>query len=171
MSYENRRDDLIRKLFARKQASIASLAVKYNMSEDMVTQIVTDACHIKKNENIVMPRRDIATVRNRYSAILPRPLIILKTVADHYDNTVKDLRSKRRTYAFARQVAMVMLYEFTPLSKKGVGAMLRRDRTTALHALRKIDVMASGGKIPEINELRRQIAANLNREQHEEMAA
>jgi hypothetical protein len=174
MSYEARRDDLIRKLFARGHASTASLSAKYNLPQSVIDQIVTGVGFVKPNEIEPETQKNPTDgVRNKYAGTMPRPVIVLGTVAKFYGLTAGDLKSTAglKDTAFARQVAMLMLYEFTPLTKAGVGKILERDRTTVHHALRKIGGMVSEGEIPEIHELRQRIANNLDKDQHVKIAA
>jgi chromosomal replication initiator protein len=73
-----------------------------------------------------------------------RPLTIGRiqdTVADYYQITVEDMRSKRRDkhIVFPRQVAMFLVREETPSSLPAIGqAFGGRDHTTALHSIEKI---------------------------------
>jgi chromosomal replication initiation ATPase DnaA len=163
----------MRKLWSRKQASIASLSARYNLPQSAVKQIVFGIECVKPKIVEAVAQRGPIIRQSKYSRMTPRPLIVLGTVAEFFKHAARDLKSdaRRKDATFARQVAMLMLYEFTPLSKAGVGKILRRDRATVLHGLRKISGMISEGKIPEIHELRQRIANNLDKDQHVKMAA
>jgi len=73
-----------------------------------------------------------------------RPLTIgriQETVADYYQITLEDMKSKRRDkhIVFPRQVAMFLVREETPSSLPAIGqAFGGRDHTTALHSIEKI---------------------------------
>jgi chromosomal replication initiator protein len=73
-----------------------------------------------------------------------RPLTIdriQETVADYYQITLEDMKSKRRDkhIVFPRQVAMFIVREETPSSLPAIGqAFGGRDHTTALHSIEKI---------------------------------
>jgi chromosomal replication initiator protein len=73
-----------------------------------------------------------------------RPLTIgriQETVADYYQISIDDMKSKRRDkhIVFPRQVAMFLVREETPSSLPAIGqAFGGRDHTTALHSIEKI---------------------------------
>jgi chromosomal replication initiator protein len=73
-----------------------------------------------------------------------RPLTINRiqqTVADYYQISLEDMKSKRRDkhIVFPRQVAMFLVREETPSSLPAIGqAFGGRDHTTALHSIDKI---------------------------------
>jgi len=73
-----------------------------------------------------------------------RPLTIQRiqqTVADYYNLSTEDMKSKRRDkhIVFPRQVAMFLVREETPSSLPVIGqAFAGRDHTTALHSIDKI---------------------------------
>jgi len=73
-----------------------------------------------------------------------RPLTIDRIqvmVADYYQITLEDMKSKRRDkhIVFPRQVAMFLVREETPSSLPAIGqAFGGRDHTTALHSIEKI---------------------------------
>ena len=73
-----------------------------------------------------------------------RPLTIgriQETVADYYQISLDDMKSKRRDkhIVFPRQVAMFLVREETPSSLPAIGqAFGGRDHTTALHSIEKI---------------------------------
>lgn len=66
---------------------------------------------------------------------------IQKTVSDHFNLRVEDLKSKRRTksVAFPRQIAMYLARKLTDASLPKIGdAFGGRDHTTVIHAFEKI---------------------------------
>lgn len=66
---------------------------------------------------------------------------ILKTVAEEFNITIKDIKGPRRTadIAFARQVCMYILREDFEYKLEDVAKMLeRKDHTTVLHAVDKV---------------------------------
>ncbi len=82
-----------------------------------------------------------------FRAESPRPLKIadiMKVTADHFDVTVDQLKSKKRTQdlALARQVAMFVARETVGASLNQIGrAFGKRDHSTVAHALQKIQKM------------------------------
>ncbi|RMG59541.1 MAG: chromosomal replication initiator protein DnaA [Deltaproteobacteria bacterium] len=70
------------------------------------------------------------------------PDLVIKTVANHYQVKLSDIRSakKHKVYSFPRQVAMYLLRQYTELSLPEIGQKLGgRDHTTVLHGIRKIE--------------------------------
>lgn len=65
---------------------------------------------------------------------------IQEVVADFYQISVEDMKSKRRDrhIVFPRQVAMYVVREETPSSLPTIGQAFFRDHTTALHSIEKI---------------------------------
>jgi len=91
---------------------------------------------------------DLAFAADTLEAILPdnsarsvnAPMII-SAIADHYNVTVADLQSKKRSkeYALPRQIAMYLIREMTNLSTTAIGKELGdRDHTTVMHGCDKI---------------------------------
>ncbi|MCL2468985.1 MAG: chromosomal replication initiator protein DnaA [Alphaproteobacteria bacterium] len=71
---------------------------------------------------------------------------IQKKVAEHYNIRVADMHSARRSRAVARprQVAMYLAKQLTPRSLPEIGRKFGgRDHTTVIHAVRKIEELAS----------------------------
>jgi chromosomal replication initiator protein len=78
-------------------------------------------------------------------------------VADYYNVTLEDMKSKRRDkhIVFPRQVAMFLVREETPSSLPAIGkAFGGRDHTTALHSIEKI-----ANELKEDERLRYEVAA------------
>jgi len=91
---------------------------------------------------------DLAFAADTLEAILPdnsarsvnAPMII-SAIAEHYNVTVADLQSKKRSkeYALPRQIAMYLIREMTNLSTTAIGKELGdRDHTTVMHGCDKI---------------------------------
>lgn len=77
---------------------------------------------------------------------LPAPLVItieaiLIHVAHRYDTEVSDILSDRRhrEIAFPRQITAYLARKLTPHSLPVIARKMRRDHTTILHAVRKIE--------------------------------
>lgn len=71
---------------------------------------------------------------------------IQKKVAEHYNIRIADMHSARRARAVARprQVAMYLAKQLTPRSLPEIGRKFGgRDHTTVIHAVRKIEELAS----------------------------
>ena len=87
---------------------------------------------------------------------------IQKVVATHYNVSKHDLLSARRTRAIVRprQIAMYLAKTLTPRSFPEIGKRFGgRDHTTVLHAVRKVEELASGDHVlaEEIELLKRLI--------------
>ena len=70
---------------------------------------------------------------------------IAQTVASNYSYTIDQLRSKERgrDIAFVRQLVMYFMKKLTDRSLREIGQFLnRKDHSTVLHAINKIDNMA-----------------------------
>lgn len=65
---------------------------------------------------------------------------IQATVAKHFDLTVGDMVSKRRSQRIIRprQIAMYLCKQLTPHSFTYIGKRFGRDHTTVIHAVRKV---------------------------------
>ncbi len=77
---------------------------------------------------------------------------ILKVTSDHFQITISDLCSKNRTkeIAYARQIAMYLCRELTPLSLPKIGQSFgKRDHSTVMHACDKIKTMIASDKETE----------------------
>ncbi|MBW1815608.1 MAG: chromosomal replication initiator protein DnaA [Deltaproteobacteria bacterium] len=88
---------------------------------------------------------DLSTVKRFLKNRHPRQIgvhDIQKLSASHFNISISDLVSnkKSRRFAYPRQVAMVLTRELTDLSLKQIGdAFGKRDHTTVIYALRRID--------------------------------
>lgn len=65
---------------------------------------------------------------------------ILKLVSETFGVTESDLMTRARTenLAFARQVAMSFIYDYTALSLKETGALFKRNHGTTLWAINSV---------------------------------
>ena len=69
------------------------------------------------------------------------PEFIIETVANHFNITVADISSKKKSQdiAFPRQIAMYLCRQYTETSLQEVGQHLgKKDHTTVMHAFNKI---------------------------------
>jgi chromosomal replication initiator protein len=87
---------------------------------------------------------------------------VQKVVAEYFNVTTIDLKSKKRTkvVTFPRQVAMYIIREITDFSTTEIGLEFGgRDHTTVMHACQKIDDMTSTNSTlePTINNLIRTV--------------
>ena len=83
-------------------------------------------------------------IRDVINDMQPEPIKIEKIiseVAHTYNVTESDILSSRRTasLALARQVAMYIARETTDLSYKAIGEAFKRDHTTVLHNVEKVE--------------------------------
>lgn len=70
------------------------------------------------------------------------PELIMDIVAEHYNITVSDLKSKKRTsnITYPRQIAMYLIQTMTDTSLKAIGADLGgKDHSTVKHGIKKIE--------------------------------
>lgn len=70
------------------------------------------------------------------------PDLIINVVADHFDITISDLSSKKKSQdiVFPRQIAMYLCRQLTDISLQDLGQILgKRDHSTVMHAVDKID--------------------------------
>lgn len=69
------------------------------------------------------------------------PELIINTVADHFNITMADISSKKKSQdiVFPRQIAMYLCRQYTETSLQEVGQYLgKRDHTTVMHSIEKI---------------------------------
>jgi chromosomal replication initiation ATPase DnaA len=110
----------------------------------------------------------VALRRRRVAATAPRrrPSFtrLLKAVSRHYDIDEAAIRSARRRpdLVLARQVLCHLARRLTPLSCPQIGAALRRDHTTVIHADRKIRRLVSidAALASDLAAIRQSIAAD-----------
>ena len=93
---------------------------------------------------------------------LPTPSLIISQVCKFYsvDETVLRGTLKNKGTAEARQVAMYLIRKLTNLSLPDIGKEFARDHSTALYAIRKVEVALKNGDTVMQNNIR-DITANI----------
>ena len=96
-------------------------------------------------------------------AALPTPSLIISQVCKFYSVDEIILRGslKNKGTAEARQVAMYLIRKLTNLSLPDIGREFARDHTTALYAIRKVEMALKKGDTNLQNNIR-DITANIN---------
>ena len=94
---------------------------------------------------------------------LPTPSLIISQVCKFYsvDEIVLRGSLKNKGTAEARQVAMYLIRKLTNLSLPDIGREFARDHTTALYAIRKVEMALKQGDTTLQNNIR-DITANIN---------
>jgi chromosomal replication initiator protein len=94
---------------------------------------------------------------------LPTPSLIISQVCKFYSIEEQVLRgaNKSKGTAEARQVAMYLVRKLTNLSLPDIGREFARDHSTALYAIRKVEVALKRGDETLQNNIR-DITANIN---------
>ena len=70
------------------------------------------------------------------------PDLIIKTVSEHLNISVEDIRSKKRSQdiAIARQIVMYLCREYTVLALKSIGnAVGGKDHATVLNGIKRVE--------------------------------
>jgi chromosomal replication initiator protein len=107
----------------------------------------------------------IRAVRDMFrdkSDILPSPDLIIQEVAKFYsieENAIRG-QSRMKETNTARQIAMYIIRNMTNLSLTDIGQEFKRDHTTVLHAINRIDEQAKRDN--ELSEIIKDIRANVN---------
>jgi chromosomal replication initiator protein len=114
-------------------------------------------------------RPDLALAERALEDLIPetgqeiRPDTILEETAEYFGLSRDDLISKSRSRPLttARHVAMYLLREFTGLSLIRIGEHFKRDHTTVLHGIKKIEGLmpARGSTYKQVQELTKKIRA------------
>ncbi|MBP1737265.1 MAG: chromosomal replication initiator protein DnaA [Oscillospiraceae bacterium] len=107
----------------------------------------------------------IRAVRDMFrdkSDILPSPDLIIQEVAKFYTIDEDAIRgqSRMKETNTARQIAMYIIRNMTNLSLTDIGQEFKRDHTTVLHAINRIDEQAKRDN--ELSEIIKDIRANVN---------
>lgn len=107
----------------------------------------------------------IRAVRDMFrdkSDILPSPDLIIQEVAKFYSIDEEAIRgqSRMKETNSARQIAMYIIRNMTNLSLSDIGQEFKRDHTTVLHAINRIDEQAKRDN--ELSEIIKDIRANVN---------
>jgi hypothetical protein len=102
---------------------------------------------------------DLVSLRAKPPAVIPVKEI-QRVVAEHYGVDVSDILSHRRTLQTVtpRHVAMFLTKKLTHRSLPEIGRLFgRRDHTTVLHAVRKIEALCEtdSGMFHAVSKLRR----------------
>ena len=94
---------------------------------------------------------------------LPTPSLIISQVCKFYSLDEQVLRgtNKSKGTAEARQIAMYLVRKLTNLSLPDIGREFARDHSTALYAIRKVEVALKQGDTTLQNNIR-DITANIN---------
>ena len=110
--------------------------------------------------NISRAINDMFTVEGNN---LPTPSLIINQVCKFYsvDEDVLRGTNKSKGTAEARQVAMYLIRKLTNLSLPDIGREFSRDHSTALYAIRKVEVELKNPGNPLQNSIR-DITANIN---------
>ncbi len=89
------------------------------------------------------------------------PDFIIEKIASYYGITVEEIsgKSKIKNTALARQISMYLLRKLTNLTLEDIGALLNKDHSTVLHAIRRIEDNMSTS--PELADVIRDITANI----------
>ncbi|MCD7755359.1 MAG: chromosomal replication initiator protein DnaA [Firmicutes bacterium] len=97
------------------------------------------------------------------SSSLPTPSLIISQVCKFYnvDEVVLRGTNKSKGVAEARQVAMYLIRKLTNLSLPDIGREFARDHSTALYAIRKVEMALKKGDTNLQNNIR-DITANIN---------
>ena len=94
---------------------------------------------------------------------MPTPSLIISQVCKFYNVEESVLRGtqKNKGTAEARQIAMYLIRKLTNLSLPDIGKEFNRDHTTALYAIRKVQ-MALQKNDSDLQNNIRDITANIN---------
>ena len=94
---------------------------------------------------------------------VPTPSLIISQVCKFYNVEESVLRGtqKNKGTAEARQIAMYLIRKLTNLSLPDIGKEFNRDHTTALYAIRKVQMSLQNGDSDLQNNIR-DITANIN---------
>ncbi len=125
-------DDVLSYVAERVQSNVRELVGAFN-------RLLAHAVLIKEPLTLSLAREileDMVPVKRQLT-----PEALIRAVAQYYHISVEDLRSKsrRRTIAHPRQVAMYLLREETGLSFPQIGELLGgRDHTTVMHGYERV---------------------------------
>lgn len=113
----------------RLEGALAKLAATLTLSQRPAKDLTRAFAEATLRDLLLEESQQVVTVN-----------MIQEAVASHYDVKVADMTSRRRPehIAFARQVAMFLSRELTPLSLNAIGDQFRRDHGTVLHACRQV---------------------------------
>ncbi len=106
--------------------------------------------------------RAIQTLINAKDEYLPSPEIIIEETAKYYSLDSKDIlgQSRIKTVVLPRQISIYLVKEILGLSLPETGKVFKRDHTTIIHSLKKIEELVK--KDRETLEIIRDIKSNIN---------
>lgn len=106
--------------------------------------------------------RAIQTLINAKDEYLPSPEIIIEETAKYYSLDPKDIlgQSRIKTVVLPRQISIYLVKEILGLSLPETGKVFKRDHTTIIHSLKKIEELVK--KDRETLEIIRDIKSNIN---------
>ena len=106
--------------------------------------------------------RAIQTLINAKDEYLPSPEIIIEETAKYYSLDPKDIlgQSRVKTVVLPRQISIYLVKEILGLSLPETGKVFKRDHTTIIHSLKKIEELVK--KDRETLEIIRDIKSNIN---------
>ncbi len=110
--------------------------------EGALTKIVAFSRVSKSQVNLDFAKDVLKDVISPDTNIEITPELIIKIVAEHYNVSISDLSSKKRSadIVYPRQVAMYLCRTLTESSLSTIGTSLgNRDHTTVIHAIEKIE--------------------------------
>jgi chromosomal replication initiator protein len=110
--------------------------------EAALTKLVAYAELVNKNISVEITRQQLKDVFASPKQSNVTVDLIQRTVADYFNLSTQELKSKKRTrvVAFPRQLAMYITREVTEYSTTEIGLEFGgRDHTTVMHACQRID--------------------------------
>jgi len=112
--------------------------------------------------NVDTVTRAVQDLLKDKTEFFPSPQAIIEEVAKCFNVSPAEIMGSARNkdIVLARQVAMYVTRRMTPLSLQEIGAAFKRDHTTVMHSLERIETMAK--KSPEMAEMLKDINANIN---------
>ena len=135
--------------------------------EGTLIRILAQATIMKEEVSLAFARSVLSEASAAPTSLTPSPRtitaeVVQKVVAEHFGITLTDLLSPKRTKALvlARQTAMYLCREVTPLSFTSIAEVFRRrDHTTVMNACRQMEkALDSETELKQIVEvLRRQL--------------
>ena len=109
--------------------------------EGALTKIVAFSRVSRKPVDIEIAKEVLKDIISPDDNKIITPELIINTVADHFNITVSDISSKKKSQdiVFPRQIAMYLCRQYTETSLQEVGQYLgKRDHTTVMHSIEKI---------------------------------
>lgn len=109
--------------------------------EGALTKIVAFSRVSRKPVDIDIAKEVLKDIISPEDNKVITPELIINTVADHFNITVADISSKKKSQdiVFPRQIAMYLCRQYTETSLQEVGQYLgKRDHTTVMHSIEKI---------------------------------